>query len=210
MHNAHTVEPWDYGHCIERPTGQLRPPPAVPHFLPLNNTQCFLVNPLRPIGSPVTHENWPTNWPEFAASPTLFGWPACNCNRHTVACMHQFSYILRWSPVPVVWFMSESRAVATSKRGYKWTLPSIPSSFWMTVGLKGLMRPLCNAYSGQVFANHAYKCMQLTSVYSGQTYLFELTEHHISNGHCCLYGAAKRQSKVKMYIICTYVVHSKI
>ena len=50
------------------------------------------------------------NSPDFATSPACLGWSAHN--RHTVACMHQFLYILRWPPVPVVWFMSESRAVA--------------------------------------------------------------------------------------------------
>ena len=96
----------------------------------------FIINPLRPIGSPVTHENIPTNWPNFTASPALFGWPAHN--RHTAACIHRFSHILRWPPEPVVWFMSESRAVANEHEGYKWTLSIISSSFWMAVGLKGL------------------------------------------------------------------------
>ena len=95
-----------------------------------------LYNLLRPIGSPVTHENWPTNWPNFATSPALLGWPARN--RHTAACIHRFSHILRWPPEPVVWFMSESRAVANEHKGYKRTLPIISSSFWMAVGLKGL------------------------------------------------------------------------
>ena len=93
-------------------------------------------NPLRPIGSPVTHKNWPMNWPNCAASPVLLGWPARN--RHTAACIHRFSHILRWPPEPVVWFMSESRAVANEHEGYKRTLPIISSSFWMAVGLKGL------------------------------------------------------------------------
>ena len=95
----------------------------------------YQVNPLRPIGSPVTHENLPTNWPNFSASPALLGWPARN--RHTAACIHRFSHILRWPPEPVVWFMSESRAVANEHEGYKQTLSIISSSFWMAVGLKG-------------------------------------------------------------------------
>ena len=95
------------------------------------------VNPLWPIGSPVTHENLPTNWPNFAASPALLGWPARN--RHTAACINRFSHILRWPPEPVVWFMSESRAVANDHEGYKRTLSIISSSFWMAVGLKGLL-----------------------------------------------------------------------
>ena len=97
-----------------------------------------LYNPLTPIGSPVTHENWPMNWPNFAASPALLGWPARN--RHTAACIHRFSHILRWPPEPVVWFMSESRAVANEHEGHKRTLPIISSSFWMTVGVKGLTK----------------------------------------------------------------------
>ena len=40
---SNTVEPWDYGHCKKRPPGPLRPPPAVPHFCPLNKTQIFPV-----------------------------------------------------------------------------------------------------------------------------------------------------------------------
>ena len=36
----------------------------------------------------------------------LASWLACT-QRHTVACMHGFSHILRWSPVLVVWFISE-------------------------------------------------------------------------------------------------------
>ena len=94
------------------------------------------LNPLTPIGSPVTHDNWPMNWPNFAASPALLGWPARN--RHTAACILRFSHILRWPPEPVVWFMSESRAVANEHEGHKRTLPIISSSFWMTVGVKGL------------------------------------------------------------------------
>ena len=96
-----------------------------------------LYNPLTPIGSPVTHENLPTNWPNFAASPALLGWPARN--RHTAACIHRFSHILRWPPEPVVWFMSESRAVANEHEGYKRTLSIISSSFWMAVGVRGLI-----------------------------------------------------------------------
>ena len=96
------------------------------------------INLLRPIGSPVTHENWPMNWPNFAAPPTLLGWPARN--RHTAACIHRFSHILRWPPEPVVWFMSESRAVANEHEGYKRTLPIISSSFWMAVSRKGLTK----------------------------------------------------------------------
>ena len=96
-----------------------------------------MINPLTPIGSPVSHENWPMNWPNFAASPVLFGWPARN--RHTAACIHRFSHILRWPPEPVVWFMSVSRAVANEHEGHKRTLPIISSSFWMTVGVKGLI-----------------------------------------------------------------------
>ena len=92
------------------------------------------------IGSPVIHENLPTNWPNFATSPALLGWPARN--RHTAACIHRFSHILRWPPEPVVWFMSESRAVANEHEGYKRTLSIISSSFWMAVGVKGLTNPL--------------------------------------------------------------------
>ena len=95
-----------------------------------------LYNPLTTIGSPVTHENWPMNWPNFAASPALLGWPARN--RHTAACIHRFSHLLRTPPVPVVWIMSESRAVANEHEGHKRTIPIISSSFWMTVVLKGL------------------------------------------------------------------------
>ena len=95
-----------------------------------------LYNPLRTIGSPVTHENWPMNWPNFAASPALLGWPARN--RHTAACIHRFSHLLGTPPEPVVWIMSESRAVANEHEGHKRTIPIISSSFWMTVVLKGL------------------------------------------------------------------------
>ena len=105
-------------------------------------------NPLTPIGSPVTHESWPMNWPNFAASPALLGWPARN--RHTAACIHRFSHILRWPPEPVVWFMSESRAVANEHEGHKRTLPIISSSFWMTVGVKGIKK---TRSLSQVFRN---------------------------------------------------------
>ena len=70
-------------------------------------------NPLRPIGSPVTHESWPMNWPDFAASPARVGRPARS--RHTLACMHRFSHIFRWPPEPAVWFMSEWRAVTNDQ-----------------------------------------------------------------------------------------------
>ena len=104
-----------------------------------------LYNPLRTIGSPVTHENWPMNWPNFATSPALLGWPARN--RHTAACIHRFSHVVRRPPVPVVWFMSESRAVANEHEGHKRTIPMISSSFWMTVVLKGLINLLFNPIS---------------------------------------------------------------
>ena len=71
----------------------------------------------------MTHENWPMNWPDFATSPALLGWPARN--RHTAACIHRFSHILRRPPVPVVWFMSESRAVANEHEGHKRTIPAV-------------------------------------------------------------------------------------
>ena len=77
------------------------------------------------------------NWPNFAASPALLGWPARN--RHTAACIRRFSHIFGRPPEPVVWFMSESRAVANEHEGYKRTLSIISSSFWMAVGVKGLM-----------------------------------------------------------------------
>ena len=83
------------------------------------------------------------NWPNFAMSPALLGWPACN--RHTAACVHRFSHILRWPPEPVVWFMSESRAIANEHEGYKRTLPIISSSFWMAVGLRGLYNAIFNS-----------------------------------------------------------------
>ena len=91
------------------------------------------INPLRPVG-----RRWPTRidlWID-PISPALLGWPARN--RHTAACVHRFSHILRWPPEPVVWFMSELRAVANEHEGYKRTLPIISSSFWMAVGLRGL------------------------------------------------------------------------
>ena len=75
-----------------------------------NASSILLNNPLRPIGSPVTHVNWPMNWPDFAASPARLRWPARS--RYIVACMHRFSHILGIPPEPAVWFMSESRAVA--------------------------------------------------------------------------------------------------
>ena len=58
-----------------------------------NAISMTLYNPLTTIGSTVTHENWPTNWPDFAAAPARLGWPARN--RHTVPCIHRFSHILR-------------------------------------------------------------------------------------------------------------------
>ena len=53
-----------------------------------------LINPLRPIGSPVTHPQeltYELNWPDFAASPVLFGWLSRNF-RHTVACINFLTY----------------------------------------------------------------------------------------------------------------------
>ena len=96
----------------------------------------WFFNPLRTIGSQVTHKNWPMNWPDFCASPALLGWPTRN--RHNAACIHQFSHILRRPPVPIVWFMSESRLVANEHEGHKRAIPIISSSFWRTVVLKGL------------------------------------------------------------------------
>ena len=101
------------------------------------------INPLTPIGSPVTHENWPMNWPNFAASPALLGWPARN--RHTAACIRRFSHIFGRPPEPVVWFMSESRAVANKHDGYKRTMSIISSSFWMAVGVKGLYNAILHS-----------------------------------------------------------------
>ena len=86
-----------------------------------------LINPFRTIGSPVTHVNWPMNWPNVAAWPALPGWPAHS--RHTVACMHRFSHILGLPPEPAVWFMSEWRAVAIDQARKYEDLPIIFSSF---------------------------------------------------------------------------------
>ena len=116
-------------------------------FLHNSYIECWLesINPLRTIGSPVTHENWPMNWPNFAASPAFLGWPARN--RHTAACIHRRSHLLRTPPVPVVWIMSEPRAVANKHKGHKRTIPIISSSFWMTVVLKGLYNAIfCSLY----------------------------------------------------------------
>ena len=103
-----------------------------------------LYNPLTLIGLPVTHENWPMNWPNFAASPALLGWPARN--GHTAACIRRFSHIFGRPPEPVVWFMSESRAVANEHEGYKRTMSIISSSFWMAVGVKGLNSEVYQSY----------------------------------------------------------------
>ena len=43
-----------------------------------NASSIMLNNPLTPIGSPVTHENWLINWPDFATSPARLGWSARN------------------------------------------------------------------------------------------------------------------------------------
>ena len=126
---------WSRTNCLSIPTIH-----QTSEFLQISAKQYhfkyFNLNPLRTIGSPVTHENWPMNWPNFAASPALLGWPARN--RHTAACIHRFSRLLRTPPVPVVWIMSESRAVANEHEGHKRTIPIISSSSWMTVVLKGL------------------------------------------------------------------------
>ena len=45
-------------------------------------------NPLRPIGSPVTHESWPINWPNFAASPARVGQPARSRRTHALIFSH--------------------------------------------------------------------------------------------------------------------------
>ena len=102
----------------------------------LYNASSILINSFWTIGSPVTHENLPINWPDFAASTARLGWPACN--RHTVACIHRFSHILRLPPEPVVWFMSESGAVASYLSRTYTDLPIISSSFEMATIWKGL------------------------------------------------------------------------
>ena len=71
------------------------------------------------------------NWPDFAASQARLGWPAHN--RHTVACMHRSSHILRWPPEPAVWLMSELGAVAGEQAMIWADLPIISSSFEMTL-----------------------------------------------------------------------------
>ena len=49
------------------------------------------LNPLRPIGSPVTHESWPMNWPNFAASPAHR--PVCTQQTHCGTYASIFSHI---------------------------------------------------------------------------------------------------------------------
>ena len=93
-------------------------------------------NPFRTIGSYLTHENWPLNWPNFAVWPVLPGWPAHS--RHTVACMHRFSHILGLPPELTVLFMSEWRAVAIDQARKYEDLPIISSSFEMATVRKGL------------------------------------------------------------------------
>ena len=48
----------------------------------------FFINPLTPIGSPVTHVNWPMKWPDFAASPAHLGWPARSRHMHASIFSH--------------------------------------------------------------------------------------------------------------------------
>ena len=85
---------------------------------------------------------------------------------------------------------------------------------WITHNASLLMRPLCNAYYGQVFATYAYKCMQLTSLYSGRPYFFEVDVYSmvrtgaevnnvccyirsLINGRYCFYDAAYLGSLVR-------------
>ena len=82
--------------------------------------------------------------------------------------------------------------MATVKSGHLAHYGHLPRSrtfvHWITHKFFLLLRPLCNAYSGHVFATHAYKCVQLTSAYSGQTFSFEVIGHHIFNGRYCVHG----------------------
>ena len=94
-----------------------------------STSSIVLNNPLTTIGSYTTHENWPTNCPDSAALPAFLGSPAHS--RHTVACMHRHSHILSVSPVPVVWIMSEWRAVDRAGTSTYEDLPIISSSFWI-------------------------------------------------------------------------------
>ena len=81
------------------------------------------------IGSYTTYENSPTNAPDTH-------------NRHTVACMHRFFYILRRPPELAVWFMSKSRAVASEHARIEVDLTIVSSSFEMAPVMKGLYNAL--------------------------------------------------------------------
>ena len=109
------------------------------------------VNPFTSVGSYLTHENWPLNWPDFAAWPTLPCWPAHS--RHTVACMHRFSHILSLSPEPAVWFMSEWRAVRIDHARKYAELSIISSSFEMATVVKGLILSLF-VHSSRILKTH--------------------------------------------------------
>ena len=85
----------------------------------LNNTSTSgNINPLTPIGSPVTHENWPMNWPDFATSPARLGWPATQ-QTHCGIGMHAsiFSTYSDDHPSRQSGFMSEWRAIAIEHAG---------------------------------------------------------------------------------------------
>ena len=126
---------WDRLEFQESHRQSVRCDMYVCHF----NPHCFsdIINPFTSIGSYLTHENWPLNWPDFAVWPTLPSWPAHN--RHTVACMHRFSHILGVSPEPAVWFMSEWRAVRIDQERNYANLPIISSSIEMATIVKGLI-----------------------------------------------------------------------
>ena len=100
---------------------------------------CFYIFCLVPLFNPFrtgvtfsSHENSPTNWPDSAALPAGFTWPARS--RHTTACMHRFSHILRPPPVPAVWVMPEWRAVDPSRDEEMWGYTDHFQQFWNCYG----------------------------------------------------------------------------
>ena len=95
----------------------------------------LLCNPLMSIGSPVIQVNWPMNWFDFAVPLAHLGWSAQN--RHTVACMHQFSYILRWPPEPAVCFMSELRVIKIEHANCELPYRSFPAVLKLLQASKG-------------------------------------------------------------------------
>ena len=111
------------------------------------------LNPLRPIGSPVTHENLPTNCPNFAASSRLACTQQTHCGMHTSIFSHTQMTTRAGSP-------SQERSRTSTKDNFQ--------QFMNGCRPQGLTKWINALYSVHVIRNTAHQPSTQASYTAGR------------------------------------------